>query len=418
MPCPRPLQRILARHDGLTAPPLLRRWRFSALLSTTAAAAAPTSTSIHTDARSSLLQPQLQPAVLALSPRRRHASSSSTRWKSRQGKDHFAREARVAGLKSRAAYKLLELDQKHRLFRRGATVVDLGFAPGSWSQVAVSRTAPAGRVVGIDVIPAQPPRGASAIQGNFLAAPVQAEVRAYVQDYWRGRPRRRGALARKGDGAEEGEGEADDADAGAALDGQDEEEMERLRVGIVGLNAASEPDDDGGRSTVLPALQPSSVPGGSGSAASGAAQEQGGKRRKPSQDELDEAEGRVVDVVLSDMSAPWDQTSAMWVRSVSNPYYRMMNTSGMAFRDHAGSMDLCNAGLSFCYDTLRTGGHYLCKFYQGAEDKAFEMRLKKLFEKVHKEKPESSRKESKEAYFVALRRRPGVPHADVFPDES
>lgn len=97
--------------------------------------------------------------------------------------------------------------------------------------------------------------------------------------------------------------------------------------------------------------------------------------------------------------------------------------------------DLCNAGLSFCYDTLRTGGHYLCKFYQGAEDKAFELRLKKLFEKVHKEKPESSRKvgvcetlqlprqtltskqESKEAYFVALRRKSDVPREDVFPDE-
>lgn len=49
-------------------------------------------------------------------------------------------------------------------------------------------------------------------------------------------------------------------------------------------------------------------------------------------------DGRVVDVVLSDMSAPWEQTSGYWIRSVSNPYLRMMNTSGTAFRDHAGSM--------------------------------------------------------------------------------
>ena len=49
------------------------------------------------------------------------------------------------------------------------------------------------------------------------------------------------------------------------------------------------------------------------------------------------------------------------------------------------------AALTFCFDTLKTGGHFVCKFYQGNEDKAMETRLKKLFEKVHREKPESSR---------------------------
>ena len=47
---------------------------------------------------------------------------------------------------------------------------------------------------------------------------------------------------------------------------------------------------------------------------------------------------KTVDVVLSDMSAPWEQTSGFWKRSLSDPYYRMMNTTGIAFRDHAGSM--------------------------------------------------------------------------------
>lgn len=56
----------------------------------------------------------------------------------------------------------------------------------------------------------------------------------------------------------------------------------------------------------------------------------------------------------------------------------------------------------------------MCKFYQGAEDKALEKRLKTLFEKVHREKPESSRAESKEAYFVALRRKELVERDDVF----
>jgi len=49
------------------------------------------------------------------------------------------------------------------------------------------------------------------------------------------------------------------------------------------------------------------------------------------------------------------------------------------------------AAFTFCFDTLRTGGNFVCKFYQGAEDKALEKKLKALFEKVHREKPESSR---------------------------
>ena len=120
--------------------------------------------------------------------------------------------------------------------------------------------------------------------------------------------------------------------------------------------------------------------------------------------------GRSVDVVLSDMSAPWGQTDGFWKRSISDPYHRMMNTSGVTFRDHAGSMvptlksswgshwlftlaqDLCNAALRFASDVLRTGGHFVCKFYQGSEDKDLEMRLKAWFAKVHREKPDSSRK--------------------------
>ena len=59
---------------------------------------------------------------------------------------------------------------------------------------------------------------------------------------------------------------------------------------------------------------------------------------RQSQAERDIAEGRLVDVVLSDMSEPWAQTDGFWKRSLSDPYYRMMNTSGNPFRDHAGSM--------------------------------------------------------------------------------
>jgi len=94
----------------------------------------------------------------------------------------------------------------------------------------------------------------------------------------------------------------------------------------------------------------------------------------------------------------------------------MMNTSGIAFKDHAGSMDLCSAALTFAQDTLKVGGHFICKFYQGSEDKALEMRLKQLFKFVHREKPESSRSESKEAYFVAIRRKPD--EKDLFEEKE
>ncbi|KAM0333998.1 hypothetical protein ACHAQA_001018 [Verticillium albo-atrum] len=120
---------------------------------------------------------------------------------------------------------------------------------------------------------------------------------------------------------------------------------------------------------------------------------------------------KLVNVVLSDMSAPWDQTSGFGVNTLSNPYNRMMNTSGVTFKDHVGSMDLCYAALQFASDTLKPGGHFVCKFYQGAEDKELEKQLRKLFTKVFRDKPESSRKDSKEGYFVGLHRKATV-HLD------
>jgi len=63
---------------------------------------------------------------------------------------------------------------------------------------------------------------------------------------------------------------------------------------------------------------------------------------------------------------------------------------------------------------LKIGGHFVCKFYQGAEDRALEKSLKAMFHKVHREKPESSRSESKESYFVAIRRLAKVDKNAVF----
>ncbi|CAO2654311.1 Nn.00g110440.m01.CDS01 [Neocucurbitaria sp. VM-36] len=314
-------------------------------------------------------------------PIRHASSSSSTRWKSRQGNDFFAREARVQGLKSRAAFKLLELNDKHKLFKPGHTVVDLGFAPGSWSQVAVNRTTPDGRVIGIDLIPAQPPRGVSTIQGNFLSPVIQDEVRAYVRDPDLGRPRKQ--ITSKND------------------KGRTEEELDEMERGYIDIERQAHLDGIETEPIGRPAEDKSS---------------ESVSDAKLTLKERDIRQGRAVDVVLSDMSEPWDQTAGFYKKSLSDPYFRMMNTSGNAFRDHAGSMDLCMAALTFSFDTLKTGGHFLCKYYQGSEEKAFETKLKRLFAKVHREKPDSSRNESKEAYFVALRRKETPTREEVFRD--
>lgn len=71
------------------------------------------------------------------------------------------------------------------------------------------------------------------------------------------------------------------------------------------------------------------------------------------------------------------------------------------------------AALTFSFDTLVTGGNLLCKFYTGAEDHALELRFKKLFEKVHRTKPDSSRKESREAYLIGLRRKADAKREEV-----
>ena len=82
----------------------------------------------------------------------RQRKPSSTRWLSRQLNDAYVAEARRLGYRSRAAFKLIELDARFRLLRPGQRIVDLGCAPGGWTQVAVKRIGRRGRVVGIDVV--------------------------------------------------------------------------------------------------------------------------------------------------------------------------------------------------------------------------------------------------------------------------
>jgi 23S rRNA (uridine2552-2'-O)-methyltransferase len=102
----------------------------------------------------------------------RGRKQSSTRWLERQLNDPYVRRAKAENYRSRAAYKLLELDERFGLLKGAKAVVDLGIAPGGWSQV-VRRRVPQGRVVGIDLLATDPIEGVSILQMDFMdeAAP-------------------------------------------------------------------------------------------------------------------------------------------------------------------------------------------------------------------------------------------------------
>lgn len=96
-------------------------------------------------------------------------STSSNRWLQRQLNDPFVAKARAEGYRSRAAFKIQELDDKFKLFGPGMKVVDLGCAPGGWTQVAVAKTGAKGKVVGCDLLEVDPIPGATLIVQDFLA---------------------------------------------------------------------------------------------------------------------------------------------------------------------------------------------------------------------------------------------------------
>jgi len=103
-------------------------------------------------------------------------AKSSKAWLRRHVTDDFVRRAKDQGYRSRAAFKLLEIDRKDRLFRPGMTVLDLGAAPGGWSQVAAERVKPAGKVVAVDLLEILPIPGVTALTGDFRAADLEAAL--------------------------------------------------------------------------------------------------------------------------------------------------------------------------------------------------------------------------------------------------
>lgn len=100
-------------------------------------------------------------------------STASQRWLTRQLNDPYVKAAKERGLRSRAAFKLLEMDERLKLLKPGMRVVDLGAAPGGWTQVAVQVVGPRGQVVAIDILPMDPVPGATVLQGDFQEAEAE-----------------------------------------------------------------------------------------------------------------------------------------------------------------------------------------------------------------------------------------------------
>jgi len=109
-------------------------------------------------------------------------AKSSKEWLRRHVSDPYVRKARQEGYRSRAAYKLLEIDQKHSLFKPGMTVLDLGAAPGGWSQVAAQKVMPGGQVIAIDVLQMAPISGVNIIKGDFRQVSIENRADVVLSD--------------------------------------------------------------------------------------------------------------------------------------------------------------------------------------------------------------------------------------------
>jgi len=101
---------------------------------------------------------------------------SSKAWLRRHVTDAYVRQAKQAGYRSRAAFKLLEIDRRDHLLKAGMKVLDLGAAPGGWSQVAAEKVRPGGKVVAVDLLETNPIRGVTILKGDFRKADLEGAL--------------------------------------------------------------------------------------------------------------------------------------------------------------------------------------------------------------------------------------------------
>lgn len=111
-------------------------------------------------------------------PRR---TGSSQRWRQRQERDIYVEQAGRGGWRSRAVFKLEQIQARERLLRAGTVCVDLGAAPGGWSQLAAKLVGPSGRVIAVDLLPMEPLPGVELLQGDFTAPATLQALRELVR---------------------------------------------------------------------------------------------------------------------------------------------------------------------------------------------------------------------------------------------
>ena len=110
----------------------------------------------------------------------KYNSVSSNRWLERQLNDPYVAEAKRLNYRSRAAFKLIQLDEKYHFLGKGKTIVDLGCAPGGWTQIAAQKNKGSGQIVGIDLLPTEPIEGAVLLQNDFTAEGSADSIKALL----------------------------------------------------------------------------------------------------------------------------------------------------------------------------------------------------------------------------------------------
>ena len=103
----------------------------------------------------------------------------SKNWVNKQRRDTYVRQSKIDGYRARSAYKLMEINEKFKIFKGGISVIDIGAAPGSWSQY-VAKTVKNGRLISIDLKPMEPIDNNIQIQGNFMELTIQNEIKKYI----------------------------------------------------------------------------------------------------------------------------------------------------------------------------------------------------------------------------------------------
>ena len=104
----------------------------------------------------------------------------SKNWVNKQRRDIYDRQSKIDGYRARSVYKLIEIDEKFKIFKGGMSVVDIGAAPGSWSQY-VSKVVKSGKIISIDLKEMQVIENTFQIKGDFLEAVIQSEVKSYLK---------------------------------------------------------------------------------------------------------------------------------------------------------------------------------------------------------------------------------------------